>query len=151
MADNNENAKQVEAHDIVFDCTHCGKNFEIDGRAAGMAIRCPACGGDIDVPIPEGVDISDIDRMGALDPREIAGGDEPARLPESREELRVLMTELEELRFRRRDLDKRYAAVLTELVAMQGQIGEIRSALDQLDDTLKRLLAPSSGDTQLLA
>ena len=151
MEDNTGNPKQIEADDIIFDCPHCGKNLAIDARGAGLAIRCPDCGGDIQVPIPEGVDITDIDRLGALDAREAAGGEASARRPESPDEGPVQMTELEELRFRRRDLEKRQAAAVKELLSLQTQVADLRAALDQVEDTLKRLLAPAADDTQSLA
>ena len=53
--------------DIVFDCPHCGKNLVIDYRGAGLQIRCSECGEDVLVPIPEGMELNDLD----LDPGEI--------------------------------------------------------------------------------
>ncbi len=151
MADEKGNpTKNSGPGDIVFDCPHCGKNLAIDARGAGLGIPCPACGRDIEVPIPEGVDITDIDRLGPMDTREPANGEEPARLPESPDEIRVMQTELEELRFRRRDFDKRQAAAAKELLALQQQVSDLRTALEQIEDTLKRLQAPASGDTQTL-
>ena len=53
--------------DIVFDCPHCGKNLVIDYRGAGLRINCSGCGEQILVPIPDGMNLSDLD----LDPGEI--------------------------------------------------------------------------------
>ena len=60
-------ANEVRDTDIVFDCPHCGKNLVIDYRGAGLTIQCSDCGKDVLVPIPEGMDIKDLD----LDPGEI--------------------------------------------------------------------------------
>ena len=53
--------------DIVFDCPHCGKNLVIDYRGAGLQINCTQCGERVLVPIPEGMELHDLD----LDPGEI--------------------------------------------------------------------------------
>lgn len=64
-----ENCEEAEIRDtdIVFDCPHCGKNLVIDYRGAGLQINCSDCGNSVLVPIPDGMDISDLD----LDPGEI--------------------------------------------------------------------------------
>ena len=63
------NADDVEIRDtdIVFDCPHCGKNLVIDYRGAGLQINCSECGEPVLVPIPEGMELNDLD----LDPGEI--------------------------------------------------------------------------------
>lgn len=53
--------------DIVFDCPHCGKNLVIDYRGAGLQISCSECGETVLVPIPDGMELNDLD----LDPGEI--------------------------------------------------------------------------------
>ena len=53
--------------DIVFDCPHCGHNLAIDYRGAGLQISCSECGEDVLVPIPDGMELTDLD----MDPGEI--------------------------------------------------------------------------------
>ena len=53
--------------DIVFDCPHCGKNLVIDYRGAGLQITCSDCGKAVLVPIPDGMELTDLD----LEPGEI--------------------------------------------------------------------------------
>jgi|SRR5574344_679824 predicted RNA-binding Zn-ribbon protein involved in translation (DUF1610 family) len=53
--------------DIVFDCPHCGKTLVIDYRGAGLQISCSECGKEVLVPIPDGMELTDLD----LDPGEI--------------------------------------------------------------------------------
>ncbi len=53
--------------DIVFDCPHCNKTLVIDYRGAGLQINCSECGKDVLVPIPDGMELADLD----LDPGEI--------------------------------------------------------------------------------
>ena len=47
--------------DIVFDCPHCGKTLIIDYRGAGLQIACSECGEQVLVPIPDGMQLSDLD------------------------------------------------------------------------------------------
>jgi hypothetical protein len=52
---------QLPLTDIVFECPHCSKSLSIDQRGAGLVIACTACHQLVTVPIPEGMEISDID------------------------------------------------------------------------------------------
>lgn len=83
--------------DIVFDCPHCGHSLVIDNRGAGLVISCVNCGNEVQVPIPEGMDISDLDQ-------------EPENL---QLQLRTLRTALLKAESRERELQKLVAA-LTE-------------------------------------
>ncbi len=58
---------EIRDTDIVFDCPHCGKNLVIDYRGAGLQIKCCGCGETVLVPIPDGMELTDLD----LDPGEI--------------------------------------------------------------------------------
>jgi len=58
---------EIRDTDIVFDCPHCGKNLVIDYRGAGLQISCSSCGEPVLVPIPDGMELHDLD----LDPGEI--------------------------------------------------------------------------------
>ena len=64
-----ENGEEAEIRDtdIVFDCPHCGKSLVIDYRGAGLQINCSECGESVLVPIPDGMELTDLD----LDPGEI--------------------------------------------------------------------------------
>ena len=63
----NTDDADIRDTDIVFDCPHCGKNLVIDYRGAGLEINCSECGEAVLVPIPDGMQIADLD----LDPGEI--------------------------------------------------------------------------------
>ena len=58
---------EIRDTDIVFDCPYCGKNLAIDYRGAGLQINCSECGKEVLVPIPDGMQLTDLD----LDPGEI--------------------------------------------------------------------------------
>ncbi len=51
----------VPESDISFECPHCDKNLSIDPRGAGLVIACTSCHQLVTVPIPEGMELSDID------------------------------------------------------------------------------------------
>ena len=58
-----ENTEEAEIRDtdIVLDCPHCGKNLVIDYRGAGHQINCSECGQSVLVPIPDGMELADLD------------------------------------------------------------------------------------------
>ena len=58
---------EIRDTDIVFDCPHCSKTLVIDYRGAGLQINCSECGKDVLVPIPAGMELTDLD----MDPGEI--------------------------------------------------------------------------------
>ena len=60
-------AEDIRDTDIVFDCPKCGKSLVIDYRGAGLQINCSSCGCEVLVPIPDGMEATDLD----LDPGEI--------------------------------------------------------------------------------
>lgn len=64
-----ENSEDTEIRDtdIVCDCPNCGKSMAIDYRAAGLQINCSQCGASVLVPIPDGMELGDLD----LEPGEI--------------------------------------------------------------------------------
>jgi len=61
MAEMAHEASEIKDTDIIFDCPHCGKSLAIDYRGAGLYIPCTDCGKNVAVPIPEGMELSDID------------------------------------------------------------------------------------------
>lgn len=56
-----EAAGEIRDTDIVFDCPHCGKTLIIDYRGAGLQINCSECGETVLVPIPDGMELNDLD------------------------------------------------------------------------------------------
>ena len=52
----------LEGRDILFQCGKCGRSLSIDGRGAGLNIRCPQCDSELEVPIPEGFDLAELDK-----------------------------------------------------------------------------------------
>ena len=52
---------EIRLTDIVFDCPNCGHSLAIDFRGAGLQIACVKCGSPVQVPIPDGMKIDDLD------------------------------------------------------------------------------------------
>lgn len=150
MLDSKDEQKDIGENDVSFECPQCGKSLSIDYRGAGLMIRCPVCREEIQVPIPEGVDIADIDRLGAVEVRGVEEPEEAVRFPESPDEIRILMTELEEMRFRRRYLENQRADTVKWIQDIGQQVAVIRTRLDEIEDVLKHLNEPSADDTQNL-
>lgn len=61
MAEQVRDQSDIKETDIVFDCPNCGKSLAIDYRGAGLTIPCTDCGQYVDVPIPDGMEVTDID------------------------------------------------------------------------------------------
>lgn len=52
---------EIPPSDITFECPHCSKSLSIEPRGAGLVIECTACHQLVTVPIPEGMELADID------------------------------------------------------------------------------------------
>jgi transcription elongation factor Elf1 len=98
MADLQTDSQEIKETDIVFDCPHCGKSLAIDYRGAGLSIPCSDCGRDVDVPIPEGMEVTDIDGT------------------EEEQEMRIL-----NLRRTLHDADSRIAQLEARVEALEGE------------------------------
>lgn len=55
------NVREIKDTDIIFECPHCSKSLAIDYHAAGMSIPCTGCARLVVVPIPDGMELSDLD------------------------------------------------------------------------------------------
>lgn len=104
----NSDGADIRDTDIVFDCPHCGKNLVIDYRGAGLQINCSECGETVLVPIPEGMELNDLD----LDPGEIL-----KQLFATRRNYQKCELELNELK-------GRLATLQEALAAMQAVVSE---------------------------
>ena len=51
----------IRPTDILFNCPHCGHSLCIDCRGAGLLTNCTECAKEILVPIPEGMNVEDLD------------------------------------------------------------------------------------------
>ncbi len=109
--------------DIVFDCPYCGHGLVIDNRGAGLVITCTNCKEKVQVPIPEGMSISDFDET-----------------PETlRLQIRTLRTALSKSEGRERELQKLLAGVSERRATLEKsrtnqlrRLAELRVACERL-------------------
>ena len=147
--------ESFSAKDVVFECSACGKSLVISSLGAGLAITCPDCGAEQQVPLTDDVAVD----SPAVEPnvaKAVADEQEVEHeLPEisdvladAREQINTLTLENEELQLRRRFLEKRHALVNQSLRAFRREMSAIRKAMDRTEAILKAMEDPSSSDTQ---
>lgn len=149
-------AGEIKADDILFECGNCGKSLVIDRRGAGLIIRCPDCNAELQVPIPAGVDLAEIDQSisadmsGAEDasPDILNLGDLP---PDLQEKVRHLAMENQELHARRAHLERLHAKTAPGIQAVKRQLTVIRAALDQIEESLANMAEDSAAETQVVS
>ena len=103
-----DETSEIRDTDIVFDCPYCGKSLVIDYRGAGLQITCSNCGKTVLVPIPDGMQLEDLD----LDPGEIL-----KQLFATRRNFQKAELEIQSLR-------ARLAQIQDALAAMQDVVSE---------------------------
>lgn len=59
--DDSDGGAEIRDTDIVFECPNCGKQLVIDYRGAGLQINCSRCASQVLVPIPDGMQLADLD------------------------------------------------------------------------------------------
>lgn len=102
MANGTDEPSEIKESDIVFDCPNCQKSLAIDFHGAGLTISCPDCAGRIQVPIPEGMDVADIDS---------SSQDQEVRIIHMREVLSASQNRMLEIESELQDLEKRREAL----------------------------------------
>ena len=116
MTDTQNEEAEIRDTDIVFDCPHCGKNLVIDYRGAGLQIECSDCGEPVLVPIPDGMDISDLD----IDEGEILKQLFATRRNYQKEVLKV------------QELQRQLLQIKESAAAMQTTLAALNATLDAL-------------------
>lgn len=129
----------LEGSDILFECGQCGKSLAIDCRGAGLNIRCPQCDSELEVPIPEGFDLAELDKAIS----ESVASDEEikvsmpgvnAAVTEAIDDIAALKlkTELGSVRTQRQDIPRQNADMLKAIKTVKKQIDELSKVLDDL-------------------
>lgn len=138
MADETRDSTEIKETDIIFDCPYCGKSLAIDYRGAGLMIPCMDCGKTVEVPIPEGMDIGDIDSSD--EDQEIQILHLRRLLSESEYRIQQLQGELEDATARR-DLLERERTVTTERnVAIKPKMDALQSTLQAAVETVGEIM-----------
>lgn len=113
----------INDNDIVFDCPHCGHGLVINYRGAGLIINCAECDMPVQVPIPDGMELADLDQ----EPEELQNQIRNLRraLFKSEEHGRELESVVNSLKERRTVLEK-------ERVTQLHRLAEIRIAFEHV-------------------
>ena len=142
MAQEPEESADIKETDIVFDCPYCGKSLAIDYRGAGLTIPCTDCGNDVEVPIPEGMELTDIDS--SVEDQEVRILHLRRALAVAQRRVRALEDEVDELQARGEDLEKhrtdsvcRCGSILREATVMQGALGELAERAKRIADAAR--------------
>lgn len=137
MADGNHGGTEIKETDIVFNCPHCGKSLAIDYKGAGLMIPCTDCGQQISVPIPDGMELSDLDS--SKEEQELRMLNLRRSLDSAENRIATLEAELNRVRaerdiVRRTSTDEMFqsAEVLEKIGIMQKAVKELQQALDAL-------------------
>lgn len=136
----------IKETDIVFDCPNCGKSLAIDYRGAGLAIPCTDCGQYVDVPIPEGMEVTDIDssneeqEMRILNLRRSLSGAEE-RIVELEARLASLQTANVGVSREDGNADERLAELRKTASELQRQAADLSATVGQL----VQALSPDAG------
>ena len=142
MTDRPDDSTEIKETDIVFDCPHCGKSLAIDYRGAGLTIPCTDCGKNVQVPIPEGMEITDIDS--SEEEQEIRILNLRRSLAAAEQKIEQLTAEVEEMTVRRELLEKvrtthisKFGAVVEKVTAIQKSVEEIQKALGKIAEVAR--------------
>lgn len=127
----------VRETDIVFDCPHCGKSLAIDYRGAGLTIPCTDCGKSVEVPIPEGMQITDFDST--EEEQEIRIMNLRRSLASAEARIQELESEMGELRLRRDVLEKVRSDSMYRLGVISEKISLIEKAIHDIATGLKSI------------
>ena len=130
-----KSAADIKETDIVFDCPHCGKSLAIDYRGAGLTIKCSDCGRDVQVPIPEGMEIEDIDSSN--EDQEIRIIHLRKSLVTAQDRIQDLESAVEELTSRRESLEKNRTDGMYRMGQVIEKIGIIEDALKSAGQAVK--------------
>ncbi|MFC1497838.1 hypothetical protein ACFLS1_05090 [Verrucomicrobiota bacterium] len=131
---------EIKETDIVFDCPICGKSLAIDYKGAGLTIPCTDCGKNVQVPIPDGMEIDDID--GTEEVKEMRMVTLRKSLSQAKAKISELEDEIEELNIRRDSLEKkrtdnmyRFAEIIEKVGVIQKALKEVTKDLNAISDT----------------
>ncbi len=137
MADNQDSSTEIKDTDIIFDCPHCGKSLAIDYRGAGLTIPCSDCGKMVEVPIPEGMEITDIDS--SEEDQEIQILNLRRLLSVAEAKNRQLEEDLSELRERREILEHEHSQNITRTARLRENAATLQISLKTATDAAEKI------------
>lgn len=130
-------ADEIKDTDIIFDCPYCAKSLAIDYRGAGLTINCSDCGEEVEVPIPEGMEIGDVDST--QEDRELQVIHLRRSLQHAQDRIVGLEDAFEDLLQRRDELERQNREQRWRGAAVEERLGLVESALQTLTDAVRQL------------
>jgi len=116
-------ANEIKETDIVFDCPNCGKSLAIDYRGAGLTIPCTDCGQYVDVPIPEGMEVTDIDS---------SDEEQEIRILNLRRSLSAAEARIAEMEARIRDMEAKQSSLTQDAGSAIGSLADVQKGFDDI-------------------
>jgi ribosomal protein S27E len=142
-----EVSEEIKSTDIVFACPACGHNLAIDYRGAGLQINCTQCGMPTLVPIPGGMEVSDLD---------IPSGELLVQLFQTRtmmhkrdQQIAELTQIVESLKTRRSELERNRLNSLHRYAEMSHLCQSIGRSQSEITASLSRMLVLIAEEQQL--
>jgi len=139
--------EEIRSTDILFDCPFCGSSLAIDYRGAGLQINCTQCGSLVQVPIPSGMDVSDLD---------LSAGELLVQLFQTRSmmikrdlQITELTQVIESLKNRRGELERNRMNTLHRYAEMAHMCQSISRTQAEVTGILNRMVALISEEQQL--
>ena len=127
---------EIKETDIVFDCPYCGKSLAIDYRGAGLTIQCSDCGKDVPVPIPEGMELADIDSSEKEQETRIIRLRKSLAAAEFK--IKQLESEMKEVNSRREILEKIRARNMFRFGSIHEKIGVIQMSMKKISESAQQ-------------
>jgi Mg2+ and Co2+ transporter CorA len=141
-----EENPEILPTDIVFNCPHCGHSLCIDCRGAGLITNCTECAREVQVPIPEGMNVGDLD----LSSEQMLGRLFHTRRTLSRAEARI--SELEEiiasLKERRSMMEKSRMSTLHHWADLSNLCQAVQHNQAEVSAALNRMLEIIAAEQQ---
>lgn len=139
--------EEIRSTDIVFTCPSCGSSLAIDYRGAGLEINCTQCGAPTLVPIPAGMEVSDLD---------LSSGELLVQLFQARtmvhkrdQQIAELTQIVESLKLRRGELERNRMNSLHRYAELAHMCQSISRAQADVTGVLSRMLALIAEEQQL--
>lgn len=139
--------EEIKSTDILFPCPSCGCNLAIDYRGAGLQINCTQCGMPTQVPIPGGMEVSDLD---------LPSGELLVQLFQTRtmvhkrdQQIAELTQVVESLKARRSELERNRMNSLHRYAELAHMCQSISRAQADVTSVLSRMLALIAEEQQL--
>jgi len=140
-----DDANEIKDTDIIFDCPYCGKSLAIDYRGAGLTIPCSDCGRSVEVPIPEGMEIGDLDNTEEEQEQVILNLRKSLAAAEAK--ILELEAEIKDRIDRRKALEVSHAQNRDQVRTIREKIGVIGRTLEQLKEAVDEVTRLTSDET----